>query len=40
MEHRISHKGMDELLKQLEDDYVKAVKGNESKTVEDFIETF
>ncbi|MFG6115653.1 hypothetical protein ACGTN9_10715 [Halobacillus sp. MO56] len=40
MEHRISHKGMDELLKQLEDDYVKAVKGNESTTVEGFIEKF
>ncbi|WP_173915275.1 hypothetical protein [Halobacillus sp. Marseille-Q1614] len=40
MEHRISHQGMDELLKQLEDDYVKAVKGNESTTVEGFIEQF
>ncbi|SDZ77136.1 hypothetical protein SAMN05421743_101140 [Thalassobacillus cyri] len=40
MEHRISHKGMDELLKQLEDDYVKAVKDNESTTVEGFIEKF
>ncbi|WP_066173598.1 hypothetical protein [Bacillus marinisedimentorum] len=28
------------LLSQLEDDYVQAVKGNESVTVEDFIEQF
>ncbi|UOQ45462.1 hypothetical protein MUN89_05810 [Halobacillus salinarum] len=40
MEHRISHKEMDGALKQLEDDYVQAVKSNESTTVEDFIEQF
>ncbi|KHE67880.1 hypothetical protein [Halobacillus sp. BBL2006] len=40
MEHRISHEEMDTILKQLEDDYVKAVKGNSSRNVEDFIEQF
>ncbi|WP_226579648.1 hypothetical protein [Halobacillus litoralis] len=40
MEHRISHKDMDELLKKLEDDYVEAVTGNESTTVEEFVHEF
>lgn len=40
MEHRISHEDMDRILKQLEDDYVRALKENSSSTVEDFIEQF
>ncbi|GGC77589.1 hypothetical protein GCM10007216_05160 [Thalassobacillus devorans] len=40
MEHRVSHQDMDELLKQLEDDYIKAVKDNDRATVERFIEKF
>ncbi|SDW00091.1 hypothetical protein SAMN05421781_0041 [Marinococcus luteus] len=31
---------MDELLQQLEEDYVQAVKSNESKNIEDFVEQF
>ncbi|WP_079475968.1 hypothetical protein [Marinococcus halophilus] len=31
---------MDEILSRLEEDYVKAVKGNESGNVEDFVEKF
>ncbi|WDL89798.1 hypothetical protein IUJ58_25955 (plasmid) [Priestia aryabhattai] len=40
MKHRIPPDGMDELLEKLEDDYVKAVKNNESKSIEEFIEQF
>lgn len=40
MAEQMSRHGMDEGLKQLEDDYVKAVKGNESTDVEGFIEQF
>ncbi|WP_244199342.1 hypothetical protein [Halobacillus trueperi] len=40
MEHRISHRNMDELLKGLEDDYVKAVRGNKAKSVDAFVEQF
>ncbi|WP_368505106.1 hypothetical protein AB3N04_05515 [Alkalihalophilus sp. As8PL] len=40
MADRDSHQGMDELLRQLEGDYIKAVKDNESTTVESFIEEF
>lgn len=40
MAQHMSQQGMDELLKQLQDDYVKAVKGNESTNVEDFVEKF
>ncbi|MDZ5784457.1 hypothetical protein [Marinococcus luteus] len=35
-----NHHDMDELLQQLEEDYVQAVKSNESKNIEDFIEQF
>jgi hypothetical protein len=34
------HNDMDEALKRLEDDYVKAVKENDSTNVEDFVERF
>ncbi|WP_347861882.1 hypothetical protein U0355_01325 [Salimicrobium sp. PL1-032A] len=40
MEHRISHRNMDELLKGLEDDYVQAIKGNDAANVETFVEQF
>ncbi|WP_252315032.1 hypothetical protein [Sinobaca sp. H24] len=40
MKDRISHEGMDEILKKLEDDYIKAVKENESRSVEEFVEHF
>ncbi|WP_252315760.1 hypothetical protein [Sinobaca sp. H24] len=40
MKDRISHEGMDEILKKLEDDYIKAVKENESRSVEGFVEQF
>ncbi|WP_423189005.1 hypothetical protein ACO1PF_10485 [Alkalibacterium sp. f15] len=40
MENRINHQKMDGLLKQLEDDYIKSVKENESSNVEAFIESF
>lgn len=40
MEHRIAHDNMDETLKKLENDYVKAVRDNEHQTVEGFIEQF
>ena len=40
MEHRISHDNLDEDLKRLEDDYVEAVRNNNSKTVEGFVEKF
>jgi hypothetical protein len=40
MTQQMSRLGMDELLKQLEDDYIKAVKDNESTNIEDFIEQF
>ncbi|WEG17310.1 hypothetical protein PQ478_02065 [Alkalihalophilus pseudofirmus] len=40
MERRDSQQGMDKLLRQLESDYIKAVKDNENTTVEGFIEQF
>lgn len=40
MEHRISHDNMDEILKQLEDDYVDSVRNNNCGTVEGYIEKF
>lgn len=40
MKDRISHEGMDEILKKLEEDYIKAVKENESRSVEEFVEQF
>ncbi|WP_181347669.1 hypothetical protein [Thalassobacillus sp. CUG 92003] len=40
MEHRISHQEMDRLLKQLEDDYVNAIRDDNSTNVEEFIEQF
>ncbi|MGG4549705.1 hypothetical protein ABER02_18325 [Rossellomorea marisflavi] len=40
MEHRITPYGMDELLIKLEEDYVCAIRNNEGKSVEDFIEHF
>lgn len=40
MEHRISHENMDDLLKQLEDDYIHALNNNQCENVEDFIEQF
>ncbi|OJF92768.1 hypothetical protein [Alkalibacterium sp. 20] len=40
MKNRINHQKMDGLLKQLEDDYIKSVKENESSNVEAFIESF
>lgn len=40
MEHRISSRNMDELLKGLEDNYVEAVRGNEATSVEEFVEQF
>ncbi|MED1602831.1 hypothetical protein [Alkalihalophilus marmarensis] len=40
MERRDSQQGMDKLLRQLESDYIEAVKDNENTTVEGFIEQF
>ncbi len=40
MEHTNSRQKKDALLTQLEDDYIQAVKGNDSSTVEGFIEHF
>lgn len=40
MEHRISHEEMDQILQELEYDYVQALKDNEADTVEEFIEQF
>ncbi|MYL19529.1 hypothetical protein GLW04_06465 [Halobacillus litoralis] len=40
MENRISHQNMDELLEKLEDDYLSALKHNDSKSVDEFIDQF
>ncbi|WP_281974428.1 hypothetical protein [Halobacillus litoralis] len=40
MKHRISHDQMDKTLKQLEDDYIKAVKDNKNTTIDGFVEQF
>ncbi|WP_175987447.1 hypothetical protein [Bacillus sp. Marseille-Q1617] len=40
MTQQKSHQDIDERLKRLEEDYVKAVKENDSTNIEDFIEQF
>jgi len=40
MKKRISHPNMDDRLKQLEEDYINAIKENEETSVEAFLENF